>query len=210
MALSFPLTRTVFMNTLFITRMTFDLPVPVAMSRTRGGQINTAEIGEALWSGSISLLTNDMGEAQRLRTLLTALQVPGRTFDVYDAFRCRPLSDPTASDLGSENITASSASSLTVGGLPNGFQITAGDYISIGDDTPNGRSLYRFTSDATVSGGSSGAVEVQPFVRGTPNGNCTMNRPYCRALVVPGEVSFGEYRPGITEGISFRFQQTLS
>ncbi|AVO36595.2 hypothetical protein [Pukyongiella litopenaei] len=197
------------MDTLKVTRMTFELPVPVSMTRTRGGQINTAEVGASLWSGSISLLARDRAEAQRLRTILTALQVPGRAFHVYDPFCRRPLNDPTPSVLGSETITAHSASSLTVGGLPNGFKIAAGDYIAVYDDTPAHVNLYQFTSDATVSGGSSGAVGVQPFVRGTPTGNCTMERPYCEAVVVPGEVNFGEHRPGITEGISFRFQQTL-
>lgn len=214
MALTFPLTRAAFIDKIRCRReaMTLDLPTPREVARTRGGTIHTAEVGDALWQGSFDLVTTERALAQEIRTLLTALEVPGRTFQLFDVTRPYPLSDPDGSGLSgaTTTITAHTASTLTIGGLPNGYEITVGDYVSFASG--GRRYLHRFTEGATVSGGSTGALEVQPFVRGTVAGgtSCTFERPFCLAMTVPGSVSFGQYRGRMTYDIGFEFQQVLS
>lgn len=213
MALSFPLTRSAFMDKVRCRResMILDLPTPREVARTRGGTIHTAETGEALWQGAISLVATPWPLAQEIRTLLTALEVPGRAFDLFDVTRPYPLADPDGAGLSgvTTTITAHTASTLTIAGLPNGYQISVGDYVSFA--VSGKRYLHRFNEGATVAGGSTGAIEVQPFVRATVAGgtSCTLQRPYCRAVTVPGSVDFGKYQGRMTYGIAFEFQQTL-
>lgn len=99
MALSFPLSRAAFMDLLPVQRMTFDIPETLSQTRTRGGEILTADNGARLWQGEITLGQITRGELAAVRPILNLLRGAGASFLAYDISRPRPQLDPDGSGL---------------------------------------------------------------------------------------------------------------
>ncbi len=83
MALSFPLSRAAFMDLLPVQRMTFDIPETLSQTRTRGGEILTADNGARLWQGEITLgqiTRGELGVGRGDRVLIYMPMVPEAVF----------------------------------------------------------------------------------------------------------------------------------
>ena len=80
MALSFPLSRAAFMDLLPVQRMTFDIPETLSQTRTRGGEILTADNGARLWQGEITLGQITRDELALVRPVLNLLRGAGSSF----------------------------------------------------------------------------------------------------------------------------------
>lgn len=216
MPITFPVAPADFMRKLLIGGITFDLQQSVEQGETGGGEIISADMGPALWQGEVMLAKMDRVETADAEGLIDVLRPAGRTFLAYDTRRDSPLLDPTGSILGAATPTIHSIPSggreLRLENLPANYELRRGDYVAFSYD---GRRALHRVLDAVVVAGTGGitpAFEVLPMVRagatvGTP---VLLRFAGCVAKIVPDSVNKGTTFRGWTEGMSFRFQQTLS
>lgn len=216
MALTFPLVSADFMDKLPISEARFEAPTQREITGLGGGEILSAELAPPLWQGVFPLRPLPISAAAEIVALLSALEVPGRAFFAYNPDRAGPLSDSDGSVVAgySPVISAwdSAAGTVDLGGLPDGYVISAGDMVgwSYGS-SPTRYALHRFLEGATVAAGQTGALQVYPHIRGSiaANAPATLRKPACKAVVVPGSTDFGTTRGRTVYGIEFRWRQSL-
>lgn len=213
MAFSFPLTAAQFMDLLRVQSARFWLPESLSIEGTEGGEIFTADRGPRLWQAEFTLAQGHHADVDAREARLALLAQAGRSFFAYDPRRTGPAADPDGAGLSGYSPVigaATTARDLQITGLPNGYQISRGDYIgwSYGS-SPTRYALHRAVTAPVVSGGSA-TVEVVPNIRpGWAAGAAvSLVRPACKMVVLPG------YGPGagqgvISSGATFRAQQTL-
>ncbi len=91
--ITFPAALDVFWDRLLIRSCVFDDPAPAAFTRTAKGQAWTVDIGDQLWTATITLAVMTQRERADAEVLLSLLRVGGRTFHAYDKRRPAPLAD---------------------------------------------------------------------------------------------------------------------
>lgn len=210
--LTFPLSIETFWQTLPISKDTFELSRAVDVSRTRGGEVITAEAGASLWTGKIELGPVTHAEAAAITPLLNVLGRPGATFSVCDSARPGPLLDPDGLPGAPATVLAlgSDPRELSLTGLPAGYILSRSDrfYFSYGGRV----GLHELVSTVTADGaGQTSLFEVTPPLRpGLVTGTqVRLIYPRCRAVLLPGSLSLGQTSHTITTGISFGWIQTL-
>ena len=211
MALTYPLAIESFWQLLPISKDTFELSRAVDISRTRGGEVISAETGASLWTGKIELGPMTHAEGRLLKPLLNLLGRPGATFAVCDSARVGPLLDPdgvtvppTVLALGSD------PRELSLTGLPAGYVLSRGDLVYFSYAGRIG--LHEIVSTVTANGsGQTALFEVNPPLRPglTTGTQVRLTFARCRAVLLPGSLSLGETTNTITTGISFSWIQTL-
>jgi hypothetical protein len=215
MAFTFPLTIPQFMDWLPIAEISFSAPAQVQIAQTAGGEVLPSEIGAQLWRGKITLGRMTRNEARHPDVLLDLLTSGGATFLAYDTRHPAPRLDPTGAILGAASPSIYSLNSnnreLRLQGLPAGYTLTRGDYLSF--DYAGRRALHRLVEfNATAAGdGVTERFEVSPKIRpGAKVGETvTLLKASCVAMLVPGQIDKGSARSVITEGMQFHFIQTL-
>jgi len=215
MAFSFPLTRAAFLNLLPVQDVRFYLGQQHQIAGLGGGEILKAETGPALWRGSVDLAPMKSRTAAEFEALIAVLEAPGASFEACKPNQTGPAGDPGGALLGASTPEimeiSGDGSRLKLQDLPNGYTFAPGDFLSFTYNTDR-TALHRCASGGTSALGSTGFIDVVPFVRVTfPAAAVAVEiiRPYCRAVLVPGSVDYGTTRNGITSGVSFQFQQTL-
>lgn len=214
MTLSFPLSRLEFFSLLPISEFTMDLSETVEVSQSAGGELFAANLGARLWRGTVTLGRLTYAEAGEVEALIDVLREAGNTFMAYDVRRPYPILHPGGAG-GAVTIKAIAANNreLSLQGMPAGFVMTRGDYIQFNyGSVPRRTALHRVVVGAVADGaGVASDIEVTPNIRpGASVGiGVDLTRAACKAQIVPGSVNKGSARRGISEGISFAFQQTL-
>lgn len=210
MALSFPLAKSEFMDLLPVASETIHPGTQRQNSGTEGGEILTAEVAPPLWGGMVSLHALGGDCAAKIRSRLAALQNSGGTFHFYS--RTRP-SPQDSTSLGGSTVRISSVSSpsLALKGLPAGFVIHEGDFLSFSYDS--GRVAYHMAAETATANGSgiTPAFEVTPPPRTGAVADLvvTLEKAICKAVIVPGSVSYGSAAQRWVDGASFEWRQTL-
>lgn len=215
MALSFPLTIAQFMDYLPISEISMAAPAQVQIAQTAGGEVLPSEIGPQLWRGQITLGRMKRDEARHPDVLLDLLTTAGATFWAYDTRHPAPQMDPTGALLGASTPTiyslAANGRELRLQGLPAGYQLKRGDYLSF--DYGGRRALHRVVdiTATTAADGITPQFEVVPKLRpgALVGAAVTLVQASCKAMLLPGQVDKGSARAVITEGMSFQFIQTL-
>lgn len=216
MALSFPLSRETFFQTLKVADVTFRDFLPIETSQLADGTIIKASLGAALWRGTVKLAPAYAEDAAAVEAFLSVLQRPGASFFVYDPRRIGPRSDPNGTALASAapQIASINANNreMALSGLPANFVISAGDMLSFAyGSSPTRYALHRVVVGATANAsGTTPQFEVSPLIRSgaTAGTNVTLVRPFCKAVVLT-DPDYGVGGPLITQGASFDFIQTL-
>lgn len=216
MALSFPLSREQFFQTLKVSEVTFRDTLPIETTQLADGTVIKASLGAALWRGTVKLAPAYSTDAVAVEAYLSLLQRPGATFFVFDPRRIGPKADPDGTALASAapQIASINANNrdIALSGLPAGFVISPGDMLSFAyGSSPTRYALHRVVVGATANGsGTTGQFEVSPMIRtGASAGtNVTLVRPYCKAMMT-GDPDYGTGGPLISNGASFDFIQTL-
>lgn len=218
MAYTFPLATAQFFENLPIKSLKFDAPEQVEVNQTGGGELLQADLAPMLWVGEVQLdVMTDLEKADAF-AMLDILRPAGRTFYAYDSRRPGPLLDPTGTALGLSTPTIYSLPAggreIRLQGLPVGYRLSRGDYIAFDyGSAPVRRALHRIVSLPTAAGGTglSPIMEVTPMIRaGAVVGAAVMLvKASCKAIVVPNSIDTGITLKTITNGASFRFQQTL-
>ncbi|UOA25896.1 hypothetical protein DSM107133_00585 [Pseudosulfitobacter sp. DSM 107133] len=217
MPLTFPLSTSDFMDELPIARVSFELPETVEMSRAAGGDLLTGRIGNDLWQGEVTLGRLTRAEARDALALVDAVRGPGRSFCAYHAAFAYPLMDPTGAILGAATPQIATLDTdtrlLSLKGLPSGYVLSRGDYLSFEYRTPVRYALHRIQEISVTANGSgvTPLFEVNPNIRpgAVTDTIVRLIKPFCKAVIVPGSVSSGQQTRFTHEGQSFMFQQTL-
>ncbi|QIG67370.1 hypothetical protein EVB39_041 [Rhizobium phage RHph_TM3_3_9] len=158
------------------------------------GQIITAELATPLWSVEIETPVSLFDQGRRVRAVLNDLNRPGQKFDVYDPIAQYPRSDPDGSILGTSTVqidTVGTDGTITLKGLPAGYQISAGDFMQI--DFAGRRGFFEASQDATASsGGVTGAFRVFPTISAATPVNTTviLKQPKIQCQMIPSELEY--------------------
>ncbi|WP_323775954.1 hypothetical protein [Leisingera sp.] len=206
---------TTFFGLLRKHQIRFRLSEPVETNRLASGEVLTASLGAALWVGEITCFQAHYSVAQEIEARIDKLQRPGEFFEAYDPRFNGPKSDPDGVLLGASTPVIASLGgdnrSLTLSGLPSGYELSAGDYIGWQYGTnPVRFAVHRLATGATADGaGLTPIFEVSPHVRTGVTVGTAVNlvRPRIKARLMSPD--YGNARPMFTEGARFSFTQTL-
>lgn len=193
------------------------MPESLELSESGGGDLLTADIGERLWQGEVTLGKITRAEDADAITLIDVIRA-GKPFLVFDVRRPGPRDDLTGASLGSAAVTIHALPvnnrQVRLAGLPAGYTLQRGDYLGWDyGSAPVRRALHKVV-DVSVTADAAGttpAFEILPNVReGAQLGAAVrLVRPYCTAIIVPGSVTAGTAAATLTEGARFQWRQTL-
>lgn len=217
MALSFPLPLDQFFGGLRILECSFRLPPAAIQSRTRGGEILTAEIGVRLWTARVTLRPLLHREASAALAKLELLEGAGASLMVTPWPMCGLADDRDGSkSLGRSpviSLLAPNNREFRISGLAPDLEISAGDFLGLTYGSPTRFGLHRVVTGRVANGAGAllQPIEVMPPLRpGVALGAAvTLHRPACKAVIEPGSVEDGQMRGNRREGISFNAIQTL-
>lgn len=214
--LSFPLDLNEFMGLTRAVSVNYAPPTAGNHLQSGGGEIVTASYGPRLWSGSVVSHALNFACARPLRSRLNLLNGPGGSFIWRDPFYKGPASDPGGAILGSANVTIGSVGNngqtITINGLPAGYELNAGDLISWQYGVPPRYAFHEIAETKTASaGGVISNIQLSLPVRAGTVGGEAVNllSPILKARIVPGSTSLGEIERRWNSPISFRWRQTL-
>lgn len=171
------------LNTRFILRDRQEI------SRTAGGLTRVKALGPALWTGEFQTAPLVGAEARALLAWLDSLDGGAQTFTAYDVRHQFPASDPTGSHADTVQISGISGGAIAMKGLPAGFVLTVGDWLSFATST--GRALHRVAETGTANGsGVTNVFAVRPVIRGNPAPNTpvTLKQPRALWMMDPGSL----------------------
>lgn len=217
MAFTFPMSVTDFFNKMPITVSSFDLGDALEHNETGGGEILSADLGNRLWRMECELVPDYHYSIDACRALLDVLRYAGRSLIAYPPYYNGPASDKNGSILGGSTVTMTAVQSnnrdIRLEGLPDGYVISPGDYISWQyGSNPVRYALHRFATGGTASsGGVSPLMELSSFARlgYTLPVTVKLIKPEVKMVLVPGSVNAGTSRSLITSGVRFTLTQTL-
>lgn len=200
MALSFPLALPAFADKLRIPSVEWKLQDNREFSGLGSGLIIAADLGPSLWTADLTTPPMRTNEAREVEALINAVIRANGSFYMHDPRKCVPAADPYAAKLGAANVqinTLPNAYSLSLKGLPAGYKLTAGDYLSFDYGvSPVRRAFHELSESVTANGsGVTPAFEVSPFIRpgAVVNTVVALKHPSLRCIIVPGSFkpSFG-------------------
>lgn len=213
----FPLSLAEFFDAEIIREAAFDLGEAMTSSETGGGELVLSQRGVRLWGGSILMPTLKARRQAPQRALLNALRAPGATFLIADIAMRFPAADPQGMILGGVSPMVAARGStwtqMSIGGLPAGYQISAGDHLSvIFGGAAARRAYFEVVRGASVVAGVAGPISVVPPIPdGVQVGNAVqLLSPALKAKVVPKSYGGARRVPGrMATGLTFEWRQTL-
>lgn len=215
MALTFPLNRATFFAGLKVANTRFWLDQAVQVARTGGGEIIPSQHGTRLWNAEITIIPARHADASAVDAVLSLLCDPGASFLAYDKVKAYPASDPNCTILGAATPVIANFNGnnrdITIQGLPSGYVLSAGDFVSFTYGSPTRYALHKIVVGATASVGGQAVVEVVPNIRpgATVGVAVTLNKPWAKMRLKPGSYQPGASVPMITSGMTFSAIQTL-
>lgn len=215
--LTFPLSLDQFFAGLRILECSFRLPSAAVQSRTRGGEILTAEIGNRLWTARVTLRPLLHREASAVLAKLELLETAGASMMMMPWPMCGLADDRDGAKIAGRSPVISQISAnnreLRISGLAPNLAISEGDFIGVPYGHPVRFGLHRVVIGqvANESGALGQSIEVVPPLRAgvAVGGPVTLYRPACKAVIVPNSVEDGQMNGNRREGISFSAIQTL-
>lgn len=217
MAQTFPMALADFFAGLPIQSSVPTLGEAMEFSQTGAGEVLTVDLGARLWMMDVSIRLGSYAEIERIKARLDLLRSAGRSLLVHSIPLLAPQYDPTGAILGASDVRLASVASnnreMSITGLPAGYKLTAGDFISFQYRTdPVRYAMHQFASDATANGsGVISSVEVSNFIRpgAVANTQLQLIKPRYKAVVVPGSTKAPTIGQMKSEGLSFSLIQTL-
>lgn len=141
----------------------FDPVVPRNTDRMEGRRTEAQRFGTPFWRASWTAGWSTKIDMGKLDAFMMRAGDNGEVFRAHDAFRPRPIDHDNELPLsgmragggafdGTATITARTATSLTISGLPALFQFRAGDYVEVRKSATL-ISLHRIMADVRASAG---------------------------------------------------------
>lgn len=217
MAVSFPLSLAQFYDKLRVASESLDLPPSAVSSVSSAGEIFTASSGNALWRGAVSMARAvTLSRDEEVQALLRLLARPGASFMARPVARKNPFTDQNGTAVLSSVVISSidaNSRDMALTGLPAGFVLTAGDYLSFDYGTsPVRRAFHQIVSGAVADGtGLTPSFEVVPPIRSgaSVGAAVTLQAPSFKAVIEPDSVNTGTYGLVSVNGVQLSFRQTL-
>jgi len=215
MVQSFPMPLAEFWSPLRVASLSLSLPAAAEMSRTAGGEIIVAELGARLWTARVTLAPANFRDAAALQVKLRLLQRAGATLFVSPRIGDHPARDPNGV-IAASNVTIAGLpagnQTLSLAGLPAGYALSAGDYLSFNYGNPALQAFHQLVTDARAdASGIIPAFEIVPQLRpgAIVGASVTLVKPAFRALMLPGSLNEGALQRTRLNGITFDLIQTL-
>lgn len=175
-------------------RRSFRLRYRQEVSRVASGGSIRKDFGRPLWMAEYSTKVLRPNQVSAMRARIDALDGGIQTFKGYDPARCRPIAYPEkvglpAGSTGTGRLSAIFPDNkrIQINELVEGYTITAGDLIQIGDGD-----LYSVVQGGVAaSTGVIEEIEVRPFLwTGTAVGSTiSFIQPGCLMAIDPGSIS---------------------
>lgn len=193
---------------------------PVLVDRMEGRRTETLRRPTSWWIGSwktVQLSAEELGHLDAWSTVAS----DGALFRAYDIRRPRPLAEDTGQPLsglragggafdGTATVTAIGADrrSVTVGGLPAGFRLSAGDYLELRMSALT-VSLHWVVADVQASGAGLAVLPIRYGVDAAFTLAATANfeKPACLMQIDPGSYESG--MAGTVRKASFAAQEVF-
>lgn len=216
MALSFPLPLAQFFSNLPITEGKPYLGTAAVTSRTRGGAQLRAQIGERLWQGSARLAARYHGDADAISARLALLEEAQGSLLVSVRRQAGPgpIADPSGARLGGAepklHSVAANNVELRLNGLPPGYELRDGDYLSFNYGSPVRWAFHQIVVGGIADGtGQTPLMQVVPHIRpGYVTGAAVqLVQPVFKAVLV--SASHGNRVKLVDTGLGFDYIQTL-
>lgn len=215
MVQTFPMPLADFWSPLRVASLSLSLPAAAEISRTAGGEIIVAELGARLWSARVTLAPTGIENAAALQVKLRLLQRAGASLFVSPRIGDYPARDPNGV-IAESNVTIavlpSGNQTLSLSGLPAGYALSAGDYLSFSYGNSALHAFHQLVSDTRANtSGIVPAFEIIPQLRpgATIGASVALVKPAFKALLVPGSLNEGVMQGTRLSGVSFDLIQTL-
>lgn len=172
-------------------QVSFDLVVPVAVSRMEGRRTEELRRGSPFWRAEYATGRLDPRQAGRADAFFRQCKSRGAVFRAHDIFRPRPIEWAAANPgqpfaIGGFNGTAAvaalpNAHTVQVAGVPANFQFREGDYVEIVMSAYR-IALHSIAADAKASGSGAVTLSIDPGLDGqnfTTAATVNFERPSC-------------------------------
>lgn len=193
-AISFPIDL---IDTSLIWTRSFRLRVRQELSRIAGGGTIRKELGSPIWYAEYTTKSLKPSQLDEFRSKLDLVEGALGTFRGVKPSRCRPIAYPSSrawfegfSGVGSLSFIYPDNKRIDISGVPQGYIVSAGDLIQIGEND-----LYSVVRGGIASsGGVVSEVEVRPHLwTSTTIGNeVRLLRPSCLMAVDPSNTTVEE------------------
>lgn len=165
-----------------------------AVNRNKVGQIQVTELADPVWT--MKATTRPLRATGRARLEAWALSQRGglKRCYLYNPIRSYPLAYGAAGMAalgfnGNCSISGASGHTATLSGLPSGFKLTAGDFVSV-TMSSGIRSLHQIVEAVTASGTTAG-INVEPAFRSGVTGSAELVRARCVMALTSYDVPEG-------------------
>lgn len=214
MALPDIVANSAFWEGLRVRRSRFVLPPSQQITRSAGGDVARAKLGARLWTATVTLAPMLPEDADGARAMIRYLQQVGTACLIRPRPRLGPIADPRGSILDGAAVqihTLIGMRELRLSGLPTGYTLTAGDYLSFTYlSSPTRYAFHQIVVGGIADGfGVTDALEVVPPIRpGAVVGRAVrLVRPWMKAIITDADT--GDDDLVVSEGITLTMQQTL-
>ena len=187
---------------------------PRSLLETRGGSIETMNIGQWLWHGTVSVNVKHAANQRRAEAAIEVLKQAGASFLATDLRQKFPIADLSGSELGSATPLLSqieeNRQQVGVSGLPGGYKLSQGDLFSFRYGEVY--ALHRVVRDVVANAaGDIPALDVFPRVsiNAVIGAQITLSFPVCKAVMRPGSYAPSRHLPGYADGMTFEWVQSL-
>lgn len=216
MALAFPLARANLADLLSIETAEWMLGEDQELTNLGSGEVLAADLGPRLWQAECATTPADIETIEALRARLQALDGAINSFYLFDPRRPFPATDPTGAALAGSTVTIDAIESnrkeLSLAGLPAGFVLPAGTFLSVTAGAPSRTALLQLVAGVTADGsGDAGPVEVRPHLRPwvAATQAVTLLKPVAKVKLVPRSLSVTQVS-SVLHRLRFSARQTLA
>ncbi|WP_247996674.1 hypothetical protein [Brucella tritici] len=215
MALTFPLSLAAFADKLPIETVKWRLAFQQETTGLGSGEVITADLAPPRWEGDVTLGPMYHDDAAAIQALIESLGGALNSFYLYAPQKAYPAKDPTGTIMGSSAPVIASIGannkSLSVSGLPAGYQLTAGDLFAFDyGENPVRLNMHRLVeSVAATGGGTTSVFEVAPPFRPGVAAGLALSfiKPAIKVKILPGSFDEGTAQGLITQGMAFSVYQ---
>lgn len=215
MALVYPLSLSAFADNLDIQSVNWRLERYDELSGLGTGEVLSAQLAPPRIVGDVKLAPMYHNAASQVQALIESLDGAISSFYLYAPQQKYPQSDPDGAILGASTVAIHTIGgdnkSLRLAGLPAGFVLTLGDYLSFDyGSNPTRRAFHRVVETVVADGaGLSPLFEIHPHLRpGAVTGLIVaLKKPAAKVFIVPGSFNPGTASGLVTDGMSFQVMQ---
>lgn len=217
MAISFPRPLTDLADFLPIRSIRWRLQRADEFAGLASSQSIAIEMADPLWAADIECADGYWAEARVIDARLNSLEGSIRAFELCNPLARAPAYDPTGAILGASSVTIAAIGSefdtLSLAGLPAGYRISEGDFLSVdfGAD-PVRAAPFQVLETVTASGaGVAPAFRVIPHVwPGITTGlEVRLIDPRGHFFIAPQSLKTGAIKRALVEGSSFSVLQRI-